>query len=341
MRTLALLALLVSSTAIAGGGKKPPPPKPAPAPPPPPEAPAETKPWGLGVPADKQDEATKLYEEGNQLFGQQAHAPALEKYKAAVALWDHPLINFNLAVTLIRLDRILEAAEALDKALAYGAAPFKPELYLEALDYQTLVKGRVGYIEAECAQAGARVQLDGKPWLDCPGKKKLRVMAGEHALVGELTGYLTASHKVVVLGGQTATEKVALVPVDTAIVVTYKYQRWIPWATALGGFVVGVAGGGTWLLGKNQMNQFNADYAMQCRNGCEVGLTDSSHHALASERDSAELKSKIGVAMIATGGVVAITGIVFAIMNRPIRGLPTVEVAPKSGGAVAALGWSF
>src|SRR6185503_16480126 len=114
------------------------------------------QPWEQGVPKDKRDQAQALFQEGNLLFAQQAHQPALEKYNAAIALWDHPLIRFNMAVTLIRLDRILEAADNLDSALRFDAKPFTPELYQQALDYQKLVQGRVGTVEASCDQADAQ-----------------------------------------------------------------------------------------------------------------------------------------------------------------------------------------
>jgi hypothetical protein len=45
--------------------------------------------------------------------------------------------------------------------------------------------------------------------------------------------------------------------------------------------------------------------------------------------------------MMGVGGAVAVTGIVLAIMNRPERVLPNVEVAPKSGGGIATVGWHF
>ncbi len=315
-------------------------PAPAPAPAPPPVA-AEDKPWAQGVPQDVQDKARALYEEGNTLFAQQAHAPALEKYKQAIALWEHPLIRFNMAVTEIRLDRIMEAAEDLEKALAYGDKPFKPELYQQALDYQTLVKGRVGYVEASCDQAQARLLLDGKPWFDCPGTQKVRVLAGEHAIVGEKQGFLTASAKVVVDGGETVQEKVTLVPLDSAVTYKYRYRRWIPWTMTGIGVAVGLSGVGTWFAGKNQMDQFNADFSAQCQNGCEPGLTAPEHRSLAAQRDSAELKGQIGIAMMGVGGAVAVTGIVLAIINRPQRVLPNVEVAPKAGGGVAKVGWNF
>src|SRR4030095_7185958 len=142
-------------------------PAPTPAPSPDPVS-NEPKPWAQGVAQDVQDKASKLYEEGNTLFAQQAHAPALEKYKQAIALWEHPLIRFNMAVTEIRLERILEAADDLEKSLTYGDKPFKPELYQQALDYQALVKGRVGFIEASCDQPGTKLMLAGKPWFEGP-----------------------------------------------------------------------------------------------------------------------------------------------------------------------------
>jgi len=211
----ALLFIAIAATAASAAPKRrptpktPPPPapkddKPTPAPTPaPPPAPEADTPWSKGVSPETQAKANALYDEGNQLFAQQAHAPALEKYKAAVALWDHPLIRFNLAVTEIRLDRVLEAADDLDKALQYGKDPFKPELYQQALDYQALIKGRVGFVEATCDTTATHLLLDGKPWFDCPGTKKQRIIAGEHAVVGERQGYLTASTKVVVAGDKT------------------------------------------------------------------------------------------------------------------------------------------
>jgi hypothetical protein len=354
MRTVLALVVLATATASAAPAKKAPPKKdtpaataPTPPPAPPPEPVGPPKPWAEGVPKEQQDKATALYEEGNTFFAQQQHAPALEKYKEAIALWDHPLIRFNMAVTEVRLERILEAADDLEKALKYGDDPFKQKsdtLYQQALDYQALVKGRVGYIEASSDQAGAHIFLDGKPWFDAPGKKSMRVLAGEHAISGEKDRFLTSTKKVVVSGDKTTSEVVKLLPLDAAVVLKYPYRRWIPWSTLVLGVAVGVGGVGTWFLGKNQMTQFNNDYAAQCANGCEPGLTDPAHRALSDERDAAELKGKIGIAMGAAGGAVAITGIVLAILNRPTRVLPNVEVGPNpglAGGAHASVGWRF
>jgi hypothetical protein len=293
--------------------------------------------WSKGVSDDAQKQANLLLKEGNQLFAQQAHAPALAKYRAAIALWDHPMIRFNMAVTLIRLDRILEAADNLDRALRYGAAPFPPELYQQALDYQALIRGRLGTVEASCTQPGAHVLLDGKPWFDCPGKQAQRVMAGEHALVAEADGFITTSRRLVIAGGGAKSEPLRLVPIDAAVKLEYPYPRWIPWTTAGGGAAVALGGLGVWLWGRSQMDKFQSDFAQACPTGCDL----SSQPALASDRDSAHFKGEIGATLMITGVVSAAAGIVGAYLDKPKRVLPDVEVAPTSGGGVARASWRF
>jgi hypothetical protein len=299
---------------------------------------AET-PWEQGIPKDKRDKAEALFREGNEFFAKQQHQPALEKYQAAIDLWDHPLIRFNMAVTLIRLDRILEAADDLDSSLRFGQQPFTPELYQQALDYQKLVQGRVGTVEASCDQSEAQVLIDGKPWFSCPGSQKKRVLSGEHAIVGEKKGYMTVSKRIVVAGGGTASEKIALLPIESVVKLEYPTPRWIPWTVAGAGAAIGLGGLGFWFAGRNQMDQFEADFAMRCPTGCNADLSDQPD--LARDRDSAELKGKIAVSMMIAGGGVAVSGVVWAIMNRPKRVLPNMEVQPTNGGMAARVGWRF
>jgi hypothetical protein len=326
-RTALLLFLVAPAIAMADGA--------APAPEPP-----QAKPWANGVPEATQKQASALYEEGNTLFAQQAHAPALEKYRAAVALWDHPLIQFNLAVTLIRLDRILEAAEHLEKALRYREAPYTRELFQQAQDYQRLVEGRVGFVEVSCAQAGAKVLIDGKRWFTCPGTQKMREMAGEHTLVGELDGFLTASQPLIVLGGTTVSKKVELQRLETAVKLVYPHRPWIPWTIMLAGAATGLVGGGVWFAGRGQMKTFDENFASECTTtGCAKDLSD--HLALRDQRDAARLKGTIGITMMIAGGAVMVGGIVMTAMNRPKRVLPNVEVIPGEGGVKAQVGWSF
>jgi hypothetical protein len=214
-------------------------------------------PWARGVAEDRQRSANALFEEGNQLFGQQAHGPALEKYKEAVALWDHPMIHFNMAVTEIKLDRILDAALDLELALRFGRRPFAPELYEQALDYQRLLGGRIGELEVRCEQPDVKVEVDGKPWLTCPGRRKLRVLAGEHVVVGERSGFLPQSARLVVGGGAVVGHRVRLVSLESAATIEYPTPRWIPWTITGGGAAILLGGLGLYMSGKNQLADFH------------------------------------------------------------------------------------
>jgi hypothetical protein len=301
--------------------------------------------WAKNVPADTQKKAQALFGEANNLFAEEKHAPALEKYKAALALWDHPLIHFNTAVTEIRLDRILDAADDLDKALAFGAKPFPTkELYQQALDYQNLVKGRVGDISASCDQAHVHVNLDGKPWLTCPGNATARVLVGEHTLIGTDDGklYVPETRRIVVGGGKANVERLRLRSVDSDFVLKYPYPRWIPFTIAGGGAAVALGGLAFWFAGKSQMDHFEASFASQCQTGCPASLDGSEgQRLLAEERDSAKLKGKIAVSMMIAGGAITVTGVVFIVLNKAKRVLP-VEVVPNGqGGASAIYSGSF
>jgi hypothetical protein len=300
---------------------------------------ADDEPWTSGISAEQETRANALFAEANQLFSQRAHAPALVKYKAAIAIWDHPMIRFNMAVTLIRLDRALEAAEALDRALRFGAAPFTPELYQQALDYQLLVNKQLGYIEITSAQLGTRIQLDGKPWFSAPGTERVRVVAGLHTVVAERDGYLTVSRRLVVAGGSTATEELRLMPIESAVIVAYRHPRWIPWSVLGAGSAIAVGGGlGFYFSGKSRMSAFADEFLRQCPTGCEADL--AMHPELADMHDAARFRYTLAASMLIGGGAIAITGAVWTLLNRTSK-RGNVLVGASGDGASVRANWHF
>lgn len=304
---------------------------------------AEDSPWSTGVSSDRQAQANKLFAEGNELYAQQAHGPAAEKYRAALELWDHPLIRYNLATALIRLDKPLEASEELEKALRYGSQPFKPELYSSAQDYQALLKGRVGWLEVSCEQAGTKISIDGKPLFNCPGSQKVRILAGEHSVGGEQKDFLSVNRRVVVPGGDTLKESIKLIPLDQAVVLKYKYPRWVPWTVA--GVSAGVAAGGllTYLSGRSLMADYDQRFSANYPKGIsEEDLKADASTGLYEQRESAKTRGTIGISLMAAGGVGVAAGVIFAlVINRPYRELPNVEVSPTVGGATANVSLRF
>src|SRR4051794_24436830 len=89
--------------------------------------------WSVGVTVEQKATAQKLLEEGNARFVERDYATALQKYQAAVAVWDHPAIRFNMVRCLIQLDKPVDAADNLKLALKYGAQPLEEAVYNEAL----------------------------------------------------------------------------------------------------------------------------------------------------------------------------------------------------------------
>jgi len=298
---------------------------------------AYADPCDANVAEDVKAKVRALFAEGNELFAQQAYGPALDKYKAAIALADQPAIRLNSAVAEIRLDRILDAADDLDAALRCGPTAFSAERYQHALDDRQLLAGRIGHIEARCSQAGAAVSLDGKAWFACPGAQDARLLAGEHTIVAEAKGYLTISRRVVVAGGTTAHEQLALIPIESAVTLEYPSPRWLPW-TALGaGVAVGVGGIAFWVSGRHEMDDYNAQFADLCATGCSGNLdANSVERQLAAERRSAQLKGELGLGMMIGGGAAALGSAAWAILNRPRRVLPDLEVTPMAHGVAVS-----
>ncbi len=291
---------------------------------------AADAPWDRArSPADR-DRANKLFAEANELYGKGAHGAALEKYKQVIALWDHPSVHFNMAVALIKLDRILDAADELDAALKYGDEPFSPDEYAQILEKKRLVRGRVGDVTVSCEQEDVQVLLDAKPWFTCPGTRTQRVLADEHLVVGEATGFATYSRRIHLTGGASEMLKLELRSFDDGAMYEYPTPRWIPWTVAGAGAAIVLGGFGMWIAARDQTESFEQAFERECPNRCETDL--SEHPALRDQRDSAALKSDISTAMFVGGGAIVVAGTVWAILNRPRRVSPSVEVAPTADG---------
>ncbi|HEY5952332.1 MAG TPA: hypothetical protein VIV40_42835 [Kofleriaceae bacterium] len=177
---------------------------------------ADNEPWKQGVTPEQQQAAQQLLEAGNVQFLERNYSAALAKYEAAIAIWDHPAIRFNMVRVLVDLERFVEAYENLELALKYGAEPLEANVYAEALSYQKLLVKQVATVAVTCTQDSVQVTLDGQPLLACPGNRSRHVLPGHHQLVGRKSGYLTRSVEVVATGGKDEQVSLALQQIETA-----------------------------------------------------------------------------------------------------------------------------
>jgi hypothetical protein len=275
---------------------------------------AET-PWSQGVSDDAKAKAQVLLDEGNQLFVDNRFAEALEKYQAAVALWDHPAIRFNIVRALIGLDRPVEAADSLEQSLRYGKAPLTEAIYAEARAYQKLLAGQIASVEISCAQSGAKISLDGATFLGaCPGTKRARLRPGKHLVVGELAGHMTKTLEVLALPAQQESIDVKLVDLSRATISRRRWSAWKPWAAAGGGAALAALGGLLQWRAAADMDQYEATLALECPAGCDPASVSPSTAGLESR---AVVENRIAIGAIVTGGAVAAAGIALVILNRP------------------------
>lgn len=294
-------------------------------------------PWADGVTEDQKTRAQVLLEQGNALFLEKKYVEALEAYRQAVAVWDHPAIRFNMVRCEIQLGRNLDAATNLELALRYGEAPFEEGLYSEALGYQKLLSTQIGDVVVQCSQDGVKLLFDGQAIGTCPVTEKRRVLAGSHSLVGTKDGHLPKSVEVVVVGGEGKSIDINLVPVEQGAVIEHRWPTYVPFAVMGGGALLVGTGVMFQLLASDQMDSYDALVAAMCAGNCSpqdlAGIDDM--------RAGARLKSGIGVSAAITGAAVILTGGVMLYLNRGRTVYPEIAPVATGSGAVLSLGGSW
>ncbi len=293
--------------------------------------------WAEGVSEDNKAKAKELLAAGNAQLLDNKYVEALATYTEAIGFWDHPAIRFNMVRCLIQLGRNLEAHESLTKALAYGAAPHEQTVYNEALAYEKLLATQIGDISVSCDQAGVTLTLDGQPFATCPAKQSKRVLAGPHQIVGTKQGLLPKTVELVVVSGTPREVDVKLDPLASGARIEHRWPQYVPWSVFGGGLLVAGAGILFQVLGSSQMDDYDEWVDRLCTGNCEPGNPELAERA--HLKDSAELKSAIGVSLMVTGGAAVATGAVMLYLNRGRTVYPALEVAPVAGGG-AAVSWN-
>ena len=299
------------------------------------------EPWQVGVTDAQKATAQAKLDEGNSLFVENRYDAALVAYEAGLAAWDHPSIRFNVAATLIALDRPVEAQAQLDKAMQYGAKPLGDQ-WREALTYRALLARQVSTVRVRCTQPGVEITLDNQTLGKCPGEQVRRVRAGEHVLVGQRTAFLTTTRKLNVVGGQDPIIDLALISLADATVTRTRWPAWKPWAVTAGGAVIAAAGLGLELSARSQRDDYRRALIAECSDvGCAPGTVSASTAALES---SARFRDRAGVTVLVVGGLGVAAGVALLVMNRAHTEVPgehPLAVAPMiapSGLGLAVTG---
>jgi hypothetical protein len=269
-------------------------------------------PWTRGVSAERQQEARALFREGNRFFERSQYPEALEHYRKAAALWDHPAVHFNIAVCLINLDQPVEAYAHLRQSMRHGADGLGKHFQAQAVTYQKLLVGRLARLRVGCRQADAEVTLDGKRLVACPGEATVHLLPGEHQLVAKKPGFLPVARSLVLAAGAETVETVELVPLARR--TERRWKTWVPWTIVGAGVGAAAAGLGVRALAVANAEQFDREVARLCPQGCaEEDLPESVRDV----RARADLENGIAVTLFVAATATIGTGVVMAIMNTP------------------------
>ena len=306
------------------------------------------KPWAEGVSKKKQKKAFELFEAGNALFAEGKYTEAIEQYEQAIKRWDHPSIEFNLAISLINIRQPLAAWDHLERALAYGAEPLA-EHYEEALRYKTLLEASLARLEVKSIDEQAEVSLDGVVLFTGAHKKKLHLLAGKHQLVATRAGYQTETKALDLPAGEITKEEVELHPEKVKVKKIYErtnYERkwawWVPWVAAGSAVAITLAGTGVYLEARGEMNTYDKQLAQACPTGCKPSTIPS---ALTQEATRATSLSGVGVTLWTLGGAAGVAAGIMAVLNRPhaveVRRNREVTFVARPGYVGAALAFKF
>ncbi len=294
------------------------------------------EPWKVGVTDAQKKQAKDLLDAGNALFIDKNYREALAKYEAALVVWKHPAIQFNVVRCLIQLGRTDEAAEMLELALQYGAAPLEESVYSEALAYKKLLANQIAEVSITCARE-IKVSLDGKDLPGCPIQR--RVKPGRHQLVGARKDFLTRSIEVIAIGGEMQTVSVELTPLARAAKIEHRWPSWLPWAVFGGGLGIAGVGGMFEFQASGNMADYDRDVRLQCLTPCPATQVSTG------KRDTAQLEDRVGVTLIAGGALTAVAGGVMFYLNRGrtvyAETSTQLAVVPSHGGATVTLGGHF
>lgn len=329
------LALLAPAPALAQPTPGAPPPaapprkKATPGPPATPVPPPRPSPWSVGVPAERQQRAFALFEDGNRYLAQALFANALQLYREAVALWDHPVIRYNMTICLVRLDRLLEAHENLTRAMRHGRAPYPSDLeYQQALTHQRQLERQLGQLRVVSYQEGAAIALDGKPLLVGPGVADRVLMPGQYRVTAALPGRRATTYTASVLPGRRLRLEATWRPPPQPRFAR-RFRRWVPWTVVGAGAAVLVLGAGLHGAARSDLDRFyrqlDARVPAHTTGGwwpAELDATTLGH------RDRALREARAAYAFLAAGGVLTLSGLVLEALNRP-----RLLAGPRRGAA--------
>ncbi|MCG8420339.1 MAG: hypothetical protein MJE77_20595 [Proteobacteria bacterium] len=299
------------------------------------------RPWFVGTSETQRERARQVFLEGNRLINVPNFRAAADKYKEAIAIWENPAFHYNLAIAQVNLLRPVQAYKSIERALRHGALPLGRGKHQRALDIKKTLERELAWIDVICAEAGARVALDGDDLFIAPGQERVLVRPGRYQLVATLDGRVPETRQITVRGGEEAQVELRL-RFENKVVHRRRWPQWIPYAVAAGGALVAAGAGYLDHTSSQRFVEFERRFNQECE--MNSGCRDGEYQSVL---DSAERRQTGARVLYALGGVMFTTGVVLLFFNQKrafeIRGERTqsVDVRPYVSREGAGMNAAF
>ncbi len=269
------------------------------------------RPWGQGVPSDKQALSRGFFEKGNAQLKDSSFKDALESYGKALELWDHPAIHYNMVLTMALMGaQPLDIHRHLVAALRHGPEPLDPPKFQYAMDYKLRLEQDLAWVRISCDVPGAAVTMDGLPLFISPGHYEGLVRPGIHLISASKEGYETTDLNRTLVPGQKVTLPLKLYKEEELIRYRTLMPVWQPFAVL--GLGAAVVGGGAYFHVQAQESYAAFDNKVKECRGCWPMEKGFDHLRVRGD----ELRRPVMGSYVA-GGTALLAGAVLLILNRP------------------------
>ena len=300
-----------------------------------------------------EEEARKLFAEGNKSLDAGDYTTALDKFRGALTRWNNPKILINIGTTLVALGRYAEAADTYELALKHPELDKakKPEIE-KALKEAEAKSGKVKIV---VSPTDAKVSVDGKALTGSP-PFLVRLDPGKHAVIAEKTGLPSSTESVSIEAGKQADLSLKVKSADTASTTapsaTQAPAKPLPVEKAASSsalpWVVGGVGVAS-LIASGVFFGLRAGAISDLEGQCKNGLCPTSSDSTISKGNT---MGTLGVTTLIVGGVGLGAGIVLLATRssgQPTTGNNTwhapsdiqLGVTTIPGGAGAGMGGRF
>jgi tetratricopeptide (TPR) repeat protein len=299
-----------------------------------------------------EDQARRLFKEGNALYEKKDYEGALGKFRQAKAIYPSYKIDVNIGTTLSALGRDTEAAEHYEHFLQRADKIAPRDLVKEVAGSLDELRLKLGRVEVSCPVAGSAVEVDGKHSGTTPLGAPIYVSPGKHVLAAKKQGYQPYEVSIEAIAGQQTRIDVPWKTVEPAAVAAKTVdltsgqaaaapaERSWKWTVGL----VGVGVGGATLLTGIIFGALAKGKSSDYKTAVD---TQKTYDELNSIEDKGKSYNAIGIALMVSGGVIAAAGgglLLWHYLGKPWQSeRARAEITPLLGlgHAGIAAAWRF